>query len=213
MDTKVKKKKGNAEQVVVKREDGASIADEGGIVSQARDNANVSSSGSSSSSSVLQDQPPPNIRGTSESATVRVQENQSPVTMASFMSMLPVPVLNLESDTLEEDFKLFKFAHEQRMTAGKVPDSEVEIRGANFLGSLPPAAQLIVMNYDFAKAGKDKHNPDDVIAVICAVRKKKLSRIVARNRFLNRTMRQGETSSDFKAAITQLADQCGYDDK
>jgi hypothetical protein len=113
--------------------------------------------------------------------------------MASLVSMLPVPVLNLESETLEEDFKLFKFMYEQRMTAGKVPEADKEIRGANFLGLLPPAAQLIVMNYDFDANNKDKHNPDDVIAIICAAKKKKLSWIVARNRFLNRTMRQGES--------------------
>jgi hypothetical protein len=127
--------------------------------------------------------------------------------------MLPVPALNLESDTLEDDFKLFKFMHEQRMTAAKISEEDKEIRGANFLGSLPPAAQLIVMNYNFAANGKDKYKPDDVIAVICAAKKKKLSRIVARNRFLGRTMRPGESFSDFKTAVIELAGKCGYEEK
>jgi transposase InsO family protein len=146
----------------------------------------------------------------SDADTVSPQVD-SVISMSSFM--FPMPPLDLESDTLEEKFRHFKFMHEQRMVAAKVPATDVGVRAASFIAALPEAAQIIVMNYNFATNNKDGQNIDDIIKVVCEAKKKKYSRIVARNRFLNRVMRPGESFSDFRATIMQLVEQCGYEAK
>jgi hypothetical protein len=178
----------------------------------------VARAGGSSGSSQTVETKPPIIQSvkrenvTPENVVV-APSDAGEATMASFMSMFPMPVLDLDSDLLEEKFKHFKFIHEQRMVAGKVAVTEVEISAASFKAALPEAAQIIIMNYDFVTNEKDPNNIEHIAKVICAAKKKRASRIVARNRFLNRTMRPGESFTDFKTAVYQLAEQCGYEQK
>ncbi len=141
------------------------------------------------------------------------QERKPTPAMASMVPLLPPPVLDLEAENLEEKCRHFKFIHEQRMIAADIPATELGKRASAFVMALPEQAQYIIMDHDFTKSGKDRNNVDDLIKIICDSKKKKSSRIVARNRFLNRAMRPGEKFSEFKKAILQLADMCGYETK
>jgi hypothetical protein len=141
------------------------------------------------------------------------KERKPTPAMASMVPMLPPPALDLDAENLEEKCRHFKFIHEQRMIAADIPTTEVGKRASAFVMALPEAAQYIIMDHDFSKSGKDRNNIDDLIKIICDSKKKKSSRIVARNRFFKRTMRPGEKFSDFKKTIFQLAEACGYETK
>ncbi len=140
-----------------------------------------------------------------------LQDRKTTSGMASLVPMLPPPVLDIEAENLEEKCRHFKFIHEHRMIEADIPATELGKRASVFVMALPEQAQYIIMDHHFAKSAKDRNNIDDLIKIICDSKKKKSSRIVARNRFFKRTMRPGEKFSEFKKQIFHLGEMCGYE--
>jgi hypothetical protein len=116
--------------------------------------------------------------------------------------------IDLEADDLPEQLDLFKYRHSKAMIINNITDPAKQ--AASFIAELPAEAVTLLMKYDWATAGKSESSIDDVIFVLCAAKKKKSSRIVARHRLFTRFMKKGEKFSDFKKALMSLADQCGY---
>ncbi len=118
--------------------------------------------------------------------------------------------LNLDAEDLSEQFKLFKYEHEQKMTLGKVATADKESRAAAFTLDLPPEARRILMNTDWTKNNRDKHSIDDIIAVVCEAKRKKSSKILAKNKFHNRMMSKNEKFVSYRQTLLILIEQCGY---
>ncbi len=130
------------------------------------------------------------------------------VTMSSLGNK--IPPIDLDADDLAEQFKLFRYRHENLMTILKIDAGDKAGRAASFRMELPEEAQLILMDYDWTASAKDKDSIEDIISVVCQAKSKKSTKIVARHKFLTRFMRKGERFSDFKKAIVALAELCGY---
>jgi hypothetical protein len=130
------------------------------------------------------------------------------VTMASFGAK--IPPIDLEADDLAEQFKLFRYRHENLMTILKIDAADKQGRAASFRMELPEEAQVILMEFDWENSTKDKDSIDDIVSVVCQAKAKKASRLVARHKFLTRFMKKGERFTDFKRAVTAMAEQCGY---
>jgi hypothetical protein len=86
---------------------------------------------------------------------------------------LPKSTLDLEAEDLHEQFKLFKFKDENKMTLNGISASNKAARAAAFKLDLPMEARRIVMNTDWTKNGKDPESIDDIVVVICEAKTKK----------------------------------------
>jgi hypothetical protein len=146
-----------------------------------------------------------------ESETSEVNSELQPEWSVNAMAMaLPKSTLDLDADDLQEQFKLFKFEHENKMTLSNIPAANKAARAAAFKLDLPLDARKIIMNTDWAKNGKDPDSIDDIIAVLCEVKRKKSSKILAKNKFHNRQMHKKERFVDYKQTLLMLIEQCGY---
>ena len=125
-----------------------------------------------------------------------------------------LPHLDLDDENLPTRFRLFKFIHAKMMDAAKVPETDAKTRSSNFISHLPEQAQIVIMDHVW-KTGdspEDQTDIDTIIKVVCESKRKKTTRIIARNKFFNRTMKKGEKFADFKVALYAIAERCGFPD-
>ncbi len=145
------------------------------------------------------------------SESSEVKPEPQPEWPSNIMAMsLPKSTLDLDADDLHEQFRLFKFEHENKMTLSNISATNTAARAAAFKLDLPLEARRIIMNTDWTKNGKDKDSIDDIIAVLCDAKRKKSSKILAKNKFHNRVMQKRERFADYKQTLLMLIDQCGY---
>ena len=121
-----------------------------------------------------------------------------------------MPILVLDRDDLEDQFRLFKFVFEKNMLAIKVPVTETATRAAYFIGELPVEAQKIVLEFDFDANEKSDEKIDDIIHVVLDAKRRKSTKIIARHRFFMARMKSGEKFADFYKTLKSLADRCGF---
>ncbi len=117
--------------------------------------------------------------------------------------------LDLDADDLQAQLKLFKYKHSKYLKVANITDPAKQ--AASFIQELPDEATTLIMEYDWATAGKSEDSIDDVIEMLCKVKTKKSSKIVARHKLLTRFMKKGERFTEFKKALFMLAEQCGYE--
>jgi hypothetical protein len=132
------------------------------------------------------------------------------VIMAVARSPPKLPVLHLDRDNLEEQFKLYKFVFNKNMEALKVKTDKKAARAGYFISDLPTEAQKIILDHNFATSGKSDEDIDDLISIIVEAKPKKTSKLMARFRFFARVMRPGESFESFWKEIRSLADRCGF---
>ncbi len=123
---------------------------------------------------------------------------------------LPKSTLDLDAEDLHKQFRLLKFEHENKMTLNNIPAANKAARATAFKLDLPLEARRTIMNMDWTKLEKDSDCIQDIIDVVCEAKKKKSSKIRAKNKFHNRQMQKKERSAEYKQMLLTLVEQRGY---
>jgi hypothetical protein len=100
-------------------------------------------------SQVPRDEPVGEIEAVSISALHEVNNMNPNSWLSEVMANCPKPSLDLDAEDLADQFKLFRYKHEQKMKMAKVPTADKEQRAAAFKMDLPTDAKKILMNTDW----------------------------------------------------------------